>query len=156
MTLAYHTPLPAEVLADHGVPPVWRFGLANKVQFFELDALNHVNNTAYLRWFESFRLSYFAACEISDYGPASPRLVLRSVSVRYHREMGLGEDYIVTGRTTHFRNTSFRMQYAVYADGLSATGDAVIVMLTTDGRERLPLSAELKQRFVERDGAEPE
>lgn len=155
MTLVYHTPLPAETLAAHGVPPIWRLGLANRVQFFELDALDHVNNTAYLRWFESFRLTYFKAYEISDYGPDAPRLVLRSLSARYHREMRLGEDYIVTGRTTHFRTTSFRMEYAVYSGGLAATGDAVIVMLTKDGGARLPLSTAQKQMFAELDRAEP-
>ncbi|MFV2052802.1 acyl-CoA thioesterase [Aliiroseovarius sp. YM-037] len=156
MTLPYHTPLPADILAAHGVPDDWTFGLANRVQFYELDALNHVNNAVYLRWFESFRLPYLNAYGVSDYGPTAPRLVLRSVSARFHREMGLGQDYIITGRTTRFRNTSFTMEYACWSDGLCATGDAVIVLMTQDGADRVPLTDAQKQTFKDRDGATQE
>ncbi|MBS9716232.1 acyl-CoA thioesterase [Pseudohalocynthiibacter aestuariivivens] len=153
MTLPYHTPLSPETLAAHGIPPEWRYALANKVQFFELDALNHVNNTVYLRWFESFRLSYVMDYGISDFGPMSPRLVVHSLSARFHKEMHLGDDYIVAGRTTSFRNTSFIMEYALFSNGLAATGDAVMVLLNREGDGRHPLTEAQKKALIERDGA---
>jgi len=153
MTLPYHTPLSPETLAAHGIPPEWRYAMANKVQFFELDALNHVNNTVYLRWFESFRLSYVMDYGISDFGPTAPRLVARSLSARFHKEMHLGDDYIVAGRTTSFRNTSFIMEYALFSNGLAATGDAVMVLLNSDDSGRYPLTDAHKRTFSARDGA---
>ena len=31
----------------------WSFGMRDRVRFSELDPLNHVNNAAYLSWFET-------------------------------------------------------------------------------------------------------
>ena len=45
------TPLSIETLRAAGIPDPWTYGQADRVRFYELDALNHVNNTAYLRWF---------------------------------------------------------------------------------------------------------
>ena len=36
----------------------WPFGLKDIVRFSELDPLNHVNNAAYLSWFETTRIEY--------------------------------------------------------------------------------------------------
>ncbi len=142
--LPYHTPLFDYDLRKLGIPEPWGFGLADRVRFGELDALGHVNNTAYLRWFESFRLPYLQARHVTDYGPTSPRLVLRSVAAQYRAEMGMGLDYVVVGRTRAYRNTSFTMEYGVFAlqDGatsLTASGEAVIVLLQRDGSGRYPI-----------------
>jgi acyl-CoA thioester hydrolase len=73
--LTYHAPIDAPGLRALGIPAPWAFGLADRVRFAEIDALGHVNNTAYLTWFESFRLPYLKARGVTDYGPESPRLV---------------------------------------------------------------------------------
>lgn len=147
------TPLYADELSAAGIPPEWRIGMADRVRFSELDALNHVNHTAYLRWFESFRLHYCRAYGISDYTDASPELVLKSVEVTYHAPMFLNESYIVVGRTSRFRTTSFRMDYAVFAPDLRVAGAALIVLLKRDGSGRFPLTEAMLQAMAERDGA---
>ena len=35
--------------------------MADRVRFGELDALNHVNNVVYLRWYETLRVLYLEA-----------------------------------------------------------------------------------------------
>lgn len=150
----YHTPLPARTLRGMGIPAPWTFGLADRVRFGELDAIGHVNHTAYLRWYESFRLPFLKARHVTDYGPASPRLVLREVQCRYIAEMGLGEDYIVTGRVSRFRNTSFTMEFAVWRDGdCTAEGSAVVVLLNRDAPGRSPIPEAGKAAFLAEDGA---
>lgn len=57
--LPFLTPLSPEQLRAAGVPDGWSFGMADIVRFHELDALNHVNNVAYFRWFETLRIPYF-------------------------------------------------------------------------------------------------
>lgn len=153
--LRYHTPLSTETLRDFGIPQPWTFGTADRVRFGEIDALNHVNHTAYLRWFESFRILYFNDYAISDYGPDSPRIVLKSIQAEFIKEMIVAQDYIVTGRTTAFRRTSWVMEYGVWTDqGLHATGSSVIVQLEPDGSSKRPLNAAVQDLFVSRDGAE--
>ena len=57
----------------------WPFGMRDVVRFSELDPLNHVNNAAYLSWFETARIGY-----IMEYGltgmthtEADPQIVFR-------------------------------------------------------------------------------
>ena len=156
MTPPYLTPLDATDLSAAGIPPEWRYGMADRVRFSELDALNHVNHTTYLRWFESLRLPYCRDYGISTYDETSPELVLKSVEVQYHAPMFINEDYIVTARTVRFRRTSFRMQYAVFAPDLRVEGSALVVLLQRDGSGRFPLNDAMRHTLISRDGARHE
>lgn len=152
--LIYHTPLLGEELRALGIPTPWGFGTADRVRFGEIDALNHVNHTAYLRWFESFRILYFREYGLSDYGPGAPRIVLKSIQAEFIKEMTVAQDYVVTGRTTSFRNTSWVMEYGVWTDqGLQASGGSVLVQLSSDGAQKLPLSKAVRDTLIKRDGA---
>ena len=160
MRLEYLTPIDQHGLAAWGIGPPWAFGIADRVRFSELDALGHVNNTAYLRWFETLRLPYLAARHVTDYGPDSPRLVLKRASCDYMAEMFRGMDYIVTGRTRAFRTTSFTMEFAVFlpsAQGPArqmAAGEAILVLLRQDGLGRHPIPEAGRHAFVAQDGAQ--
>ena len=149
----YLTPLSHEDLAALGLPPEWRFAMADRVRFHELDALNHVNNAVFFSWFETVRAAYVRAYGVSQYTPADPRLVIRETSCRFLQEMLLDEPYILAARTTRFRRTSFTMEFAVFAETLRATGQAVVVALEPDGSGRFPLPEAAKAAFAERDGA---
>ena len=151
------TPLTGEALRAAGVPAPFAFGQADRVRFRELDVLDHVNNAAYLTWFESFRIAYMRAYGISS-GPQAgerPVLVLKSVGVDYHAPLYLDDVYVVAGRTRAFRNTSWTMEYGVFRDGAHcASGHAVIVLMEPDFVTRKRLPAHYIQAFRDRDGAD--
>lgn len=153
----YHTPLPVDALRALHIPAPWTFGLADRVRFGELDAIGHVNHTAYLRWFESFRLPFLQARHVTDYGPAAPRLVLKQVQCSYLAEMGMAEDYVVTGRVSRFRTTSFTMDFAVWRLGdaveRTAEGSAIVVLLNRDAPGRYAIPDAGIAAFVAEDGA---
>lgn len=147
-------PLGPRELRQIGIPAPWSFGMADRVRFYELDVLNHVNNTAYLRWFESARVHYMATYEISHYREHDPTLVLRSVTCDYLAPMYLNERYVVTARCASFRKTSFVKEYAVWTDGrLKASGTAVVVMTESDGTTKIQIPHEVRSVFLQRDGA---
>ncbi|MEJ6388857.1 acyl-CoA thioesterase [Gymnodinialimonas ulvae] len=162
--LPYHTPLGPDNLRGLGIPAPWTFGLADRVRFGELDAIGHVNHTAYLRWFESFRLPFLKARQVTDYGPNSPRLVLKQVECTYLAEMGLGHDYVVTGRVSRFRNTSFTMEFAVWlpqgpARDVAqemARGSCIVVLLNRDAPGRYPIPEAGRTAFMRDDTATPD
>ena len=150
------TPLPVETLRAQGVPAPFVFGQADRVRFRELDVLDHVNNAVYLGWFESFRIAYLRAYGLGDYTDAAsrPALVLKQVSVTYHRPLHLEDVYIVTGRTATYRRTSWTMEYRVYSGGAHCTtGHAVICLMAPDFRTRRPLPDDYVALFEARDGA---
>ena len=150
----YLTPLLSDALRANDIPEPWTFGQADRVRFYELDALGHVNNATYLRWFETVRVSWCGEYSISYYGPDDPTFVLRSVTCDYLAPMFLNETYIVTARCVSFRNTSFRKEYAVWSEGaVKVAGSAVIVMTDRTGTVKVPLSDEMRATLSERDGA---
>ena len=135
----------------------WPFGYRDRVRFYELDALNHVNNVVFLRWFETIRVSYLQGYGLTDYThtDADPELVVRHLSADYLSPMFQGEDYVVTARTRLIKPSSFIMDYAVHAGGtLRATGDAVVVSVELDGKTRRPHKTEALERIVKLDGPE--
>ncbi len=161
--LPYHTPLTVAQLRALAIPAPWAFGQTDRTRFGEIDALNHVNNTAYLRWFESLRLPYLKSRQVSDYGPEGPRLVLAEIGCRFLAEMGINQDYVVTARTRTFRTSSFVMDYAVWAMDagepeapaiLTAEAHAGIVLRTQDGDSKFPIPDAARRLFAELDGAE--
>jgi len=150
----YLTPLPVESLRAAGIPAPWVFGRRDKVRFYELDALNHVNNTAYLRWFETLRVAWLSAYGLSDYGPNDPTIVVRALSCDYHAPMFLNEDYIATARCVSVRTTSFVKEYGIWSGGqLKAAGQAVIVVTDDSGTTKMPLPDDARARFIDIDGA---
>ncbi len=152
----YLTPLPPDALRAAGIPAPWAFGQADRVRFYELDALGHVNNTAYLRWFETTRVAWFAEYGISHYRPEDPTFVVRAITCEYRAPMFLNDPYIITARCSGFRTTSFTKEYAVWSGGeIKVAGTAVIVMTDAPGTTKLPLPEEMRAVLVARDGAKP-
>ena len=154
MTLPHNTPLTQDQQRAAGIDTPMPFAMASRVVFSELDVLNHVNNRAYLAWFENVRVAYFHHFNVSSFGPEDPRLVLRTVNVDYRREMKINDEYIVGVRVSSFRNSSFTMQHAVWCDGVMRTfSEGVIVMLKPDGNGTMRIPDETRTAFVKRDGA---
>lgn len=154
MTLPYLTPLPVDALRAAGVPEPWVFGIADRVRFSEIDALDHVNNTAPLRWFESTRVAYMTAYNQPYGDPASPQIVVKSLTADYHRPMYLGEDYIVAARTISVRRTSFVKEYNVFAGDLRYSGTALVVCVSPQTGQKVPMSDSFRQTAIDRDGAQ--
>lgn len=147
------TPLDTPSLRAAGIPDPWTFGMADRVRFGEIDALNHVNNVVYLRWYETLRVIYLEHYGIyNDAGP-DPKFVVKTVGLDYKAEVMRGAPYINVARTVAMRNTSFSMEYATFVSGkITTTGTAVVVVLNADNTKR-PLTDALRNTFVTRDGA---
>ena len=152
--LPYITPLSEEEIAAGGVPGRWLYGYADKVRFAEIDRLNHVNNLAYLQWFEVLRVRYIQMLGMTSYRDDDPQLVLRGQSADYLSPMHLNDDYIVACRVSKYRNTSFTIEYVCFASGVvKVTGASVIVLLEPDGKTKRLLPDDIVSRFRDIDGA---
>lgn len=154
MTLRYHTPLTPDEQCAFGLQTAQPMALADRVRYAELDVLNHVNNKAYMGWFETLRVAHFDHyCRAHYAGQPLPRTVLRSADTRFIKEMQMGEDYVATARVSAFRNTSYTIHQEIWSHDLRATLTGVMVMLHPDGTGRYPLPDSLRRQFTETDGA---
>lgn len=155
MTIPFHTPLTPEQQRAFGLSEPQTLAIADRVRFAELDVLRHVNNKAYMTWFETLRVEYFRLFGAPYYAidAPQPRIVIGQGTVRYIKEMLMGEDYVATCRVKAFRNTSCTMEQQLWAGDLRATFSCVVVMLYPDGADRYPIPDALKQQFITVDGA---
>jgi len=154
METRYLSPLSAEEQLAHGLAEPQPLAIADRVRYSELDPLNHVNNKAYVEWFETLRTEHFFRLLAPFYhGKTEPRTVLRSADIHYVKEMVAGQSYIATARVDAFRNTSYTIEQMIWSEGLCARMSGVMVMLHPDGSGRSPLPEVLKRYFLETEGA---
>jgi acyl-CoA thioester hydrolase len=154
MSIPFLTPLTAPQQLEFGLETPQPLAMADRVRFSELDILNHVNNKAYLGWFETLRVAYFDRfCAAHFRGMAPPRNVLRNANVHYVKEMVLDEAYVTTARVISLRRSSYVMEQQIWSGDLRAVLQAVMVLRTPDGSAGYPIPESLRRHFAEADGA---
>ncbi len=125
--------------------------MADRVRFYEIDALGHVNNIAYLRWFETVRVRWMEDLGLRSEGVHS---VLRTQGCGYHAPMFLGDAYVVVTRCAQVGTTSMRMDYGVWADGaLKADGHAVVVAVDAGGARKVAVPDSTRDLLMRLDDA---
>lgn len=102
----------------HEYPVVERIPVA----WGDMDALGHVNNVQYFRYFESARIAYFTAMPVpggfldSAVGP-----ILRDTSCRFRRPVTYPDTLLVGARVLEADDDHFRMSYLAYSEQQQAT-----------------------------------
>ena len=155
--IPFLTPLDPDQQSAFGLPEPWPLALADRVRFAELDPLNHVNNVAYLIWFEGARVTYFKHVGLSSYEAAAtePRIVIRRGEIDWLQEMRADQDYVVVTRTVDYRTTSFTLRQEIWSGGtVRAIFTCVIVLLQPDGSGRMPIPEPVRERFHSVDGVQ--
>jgi acyl-CoA thioester hydrolase len=124
------------------------------VAWGEMDALNHVNNTVYFKYFESARLAYMESIEgwgiLREQGMVS---VLASTSARFKVPLTYPDTIDVGARVTEIAEDRFEMQYAVYShrhQRIAAQGQALVVTIDRESGRKTPIPPALKNRIAGR------
>ena len=135
----------------------WPASLEIPVAWGDMDAFAHVNNTVYLRWFESVRIAYFLAVGLLDrmesdgVGP-----ILARATIDFRKPATFPDRIVVSARVPELRNTSFTMAYRATShahDGaVVAEGDSVVVMVNYRTGEKIPLTNEVRARVAAYEG----
>ncbi len=103
------------------------------LQWGEMDAFNHLNNTMYFRYFESARLAYFDRVGVLErmqsegVGP-----ILAETACRFLRPLHYPDALHVGAAVSEIHSHGFLMQYGVFSSQLQAVaalGNGRVVML---------------------------
>ncbi|MDH3588927.1 MAG: acyl-CoA thioesterase [Gammaproteobacteria bacterium] len=121
------------------------------VSWGELDALGHVNNIIYFRYFENARMAYFEKIGFSQLlAETGTGPILAETQCRFRAALE-HPDYVATGaRVVKIDDDRFRMEYAVagYSAGrIVAEGSGLIVCYDYNARRKTPLPARITQRI---------
>ncbi len=107
------------------------FIIQDKVQWGDMDAFAHVNNTVYFRYFERVRFSFFDEYGLMDekettgVGP-----VLASTRCRYKVALEYPDTIFLGTSITGLEHDRFLMHYAIFSEELNtvaAEGDGFII-----------------------------
>jgi len=130
-------PRPHDLLADYPVV------LTIPVQWGELDAYGHVNNTVLFRYFESARVAYLDRCGfLESYDKDRIGAILHSTDCRFRRPL-LHPDTIQVGtRAVTVDSDRFTMAYMVVSlshEDVVAEGSGIVVSFDYEARQKADL-----------------
>ena len=97
----------------------------------DMDAFQHVNNTASIRWFESSRIRILEHPDLSivlEAEGVAP--LLASVSCNYRRQLRYPDTVHIGSKVSRLGNTSLTIQHAVVSeqqDCIASDGHSVVV-----------------------------
>jgi acyl-CoA thioester hydrolase len=110
---------------QHSLDQYTTFWTVN-VQWGEMDALGHLNNTVYLRYMESARIDYLNRLNFwtPDVAP-----ILKATSCKYIKPIVFPDAVTVGTRISALHTHGFLMEYCIATEklGVCAIGDANIV-----------------------------
>lgn len=119
----------------------------------DMDALAHVNNVVYFRWFESARVAYFGRVGLIDWtgeGVAGP--ILAAASCRYRAPLTYPDKVTVGARTVRLGRDRFVMGYAVASERLgrvAAEGEGTVVTYDFAAGRKVAMPAPLRQAILD-------
>lgn len=126
------------------------------VQWGDLDALGHVNNTCYFRWFESARIALFRQVGLATTGVPEVGPILASTKCDFLGEVRFPAEVTIGTRIESLGTTSFVMEYgateASDPERLVARGQGVIVLVDYRNGDKVPISDDLRRRLEELRG----
>ena len=126
------------------------------VAWGEMDALQHVNNMVYFRYFESVRMAYFAAIEFMQYleetgiGP-----ILASTQAQFRLPLTWPDTVTVAAREPEMETDRFKMEYRIVShkqDAITTFGEGTIVSYDYRNLTKSPLPAEIRRRISDLEG----
>ena len=121
------------------------------VAWGEMDALRHVNNIVYFRYFESARMAYFTRLDIWDYmnetgiGP-----ILASTACKFRLPLVYPDTVSVGTRISGVESDRFVMKYVVVSHRhakVAAEGEGLVVSYDYRVLRKAPLPDEIKKRI---------
>jgi acyl-CoA thioester hydrolase len=123
------------------------------VQWGEMDAYGHVNNTVFFRYFESARVEYLERCRFTEaYDREKIGAILHSTSCRFRQPLFYPDTAVVATRATEVDSDRFTMEYKMVsqASGLVvAEGTGVVVSYDYVSREIAVIPEYVRQAIRE-------
>ncbi len=127
--------------------------ISQTVEWGDMDAAQHVNNTVYLRYFENARIAFFNQIGFMDFmGEAGIGPILAEVTCQYKAPLTFPDNIQIAARILPDSITEygFIMQHLVYSEKLqriAAEGTSRIVCYDYKSKQKALLSSELRDKL---------
>jgi len=133
----------------------WPVTIEVPVAWGDVDAIGHVNNVVYLRWFESARIAYWERVaethRIHELGP-----ILARQEIDYKLPLRYPDRVRASVTVTKLGRTSFTMGYRIHSvtlGAVAAEGQGVCVMFDYQRGEKIPIPDDLRSAVLALEAA---
>lgn len=121
------------------------------VQWGDMDAYAHVNNTVFFRWFESARIVYLEQCGLTESRELEGiGAILHSTSCRFRLPVLYPDTVQVGARVTDIGEDRFTMEYRVVSErhgAVAAEGQGIIVAYNYNTGRKAAIPASVRSRI---------
>ena len=152
MTDPFETPLHEDAPA-HDLVAGWPVVVRIPVQWGEMDAYGHVNNTVFFRYFESARVRYLERCGFTEsWERDRVGAILHSTDCRFRRALTYPDEVLAAARAETVEEDRFEMAYRVVslsAGAVAAEGSGLIVSFDYEAERKTPIPPDVR-RGIER------
>ncbi len=125
-----------------------------RVRFGDLDAMRHLNNVVFLRYFETARISYLRHL-IPTHTPADPEgdgfgMIFAECHINYRAPVHYDEQVAIACSVADVRRSSFRVAFEMrVGERLAAEGYGVLVGFDYTAQKAMTLPDDLRRRLQE-------
>ena len=123
------------------------------VAWGEMDAMSHVNNIVYFRYFESVRIAYFEKADMFSYmtetgiGP-----ILATISCKFKIPLSYPDHVLIGAKVVSIEEDRFIMNHVVVSKKhhkVAAEGDGVIVTFNYREGKKVSVPEVVRQRILD-------
>ena len=126
------------------------------IQWGDVDAYGHVNNTVFFRLFESARIAYLDRCGfLKSYEEDRIGAILHSTHCRFRHALNHPDDVLVGARATVVQHDRFEMAYAIVSsthNHVAGEGGGTIVSFDYASGGKTPIPATVRAAIEEMEG----
>ncbi|GEM75313.1 acyl-CoA thioesterase [Vibrio sagamiensis] len=123
-----------------------------QVAWGDMDALKHVNNVMYFRYFEIARLEYFRAITlVFDLQTCHVGPIIKDTQCTYKMPVTFPDTLCVGARTTDIKTDRFTMEYQIFSKKLGkivTKGSATIVIFDFEKNCKATMPTEIKNAIL--------
>ena len=127
------------------------------IEWGDMDALQHVNNIEYFKYFQVARIAYFEKINSdSVFGETPISLILASTQCKFIYPLAYPDSISVGVRVDAMADQYFTMKYAVVSQKhqrLAAIGDAKVVMFDYVNNKKASIPSEIRKTIIDLEKA---
>ena len=128
-----------------------------KIEWGDMDALQHVNNIEYFKYFQVARIAYFEKINSdSVFGETPIPLILASTQCKFIYPLAYPDSVSIGVRVDAMADQYFTMKYAVVSQKhqrLAAIGDAKVVMFDYVNNKKTSIPNEIRKTIIDLEKA---
>ncbi len=122
------------------------------IEWGDMDALQHVNNIEYFKYFQAARIAYFEKIDSkSVMGETRVSSILASTQCKFIYPLAYPDSISVGVRVDSMADQYFTMKYAVVShkhQRLAAIGDAKVVMFDYANNKKASIPNEIRKTII--------